>query len=75
VLLGGSGIRPIIEREKPDVAALLNPRIDLCVSRSMPVDASGPPWEVDFRDLDCERASAIAIAMATDGPEPVLEQM
>jgi hypothetical protein len=75
VLLGGSGIRPVIEREKPDVAALLKPRIDLCVSRSMLVDAVVPPWEVDFHDLDRERASVIVIAMATDDPELVLEKM
>lgn len=75
VLLGGSGMRRIVEQNEPDVAALLKPRTDLAVSRSMPADAVVPPWEVDIHDLDHERASAIVIAMAMDEPEPVLEKM
>jgi hypothetical protein len=75
VLLGGSGIRRTVEQNKPGVAALLKPRTDLDVSRSMPADAVIPPWEVDFHDLDHERASAIVIAMAMDDPELVLETM
>lgn len=73
VLLGGSGMRRIVEQQKPDVAALLKPRTDLGVSRSMPVDAVVPPWEVDFHDLDHKRTASIA--MATDDLELVLEKM
>jgi hypothetical protein len=74
VLLGGSGRHRIVEQKKPDVAALLKPRADLGVSRSMPADAVVPPWEVDFHDLDHELASAIDIALVMDDPELVLER-
>ena len=74
VLLGGSGRHRIVEQKKPDVAALLKPRTDLGVSRSTPADAVVPPWEVDFHDLDHERASAIDIALVMDDPELVFER-
>ena len=72
VLLGGSGMRRTAEQKKPDVAALLKPRTDLGMSRSMPVDAVVPPWAVDFHDLDHERTSAIVSSLALDYPELVL---
>lgn len=75
VLLGGSGMRRIVEQNKPEIAALLKPRTDLAVSRSMPANAVVPPWEIDIHDLDHERTSAVVIAMAMDEPELVLEKM
>lgn len=75
VLLGGSGIRRIVEPKKPDVGVLLKPRTDLRASRSMPMDAVASPWEVDCHDLDRERASALVVEMATDDPELVLEKI
>jgi len=50
VLLGGSGISRIALRKQPDVGALLKPRIDHDVCRSMPITFVPPPWEVDHHD-------------------------
>ncbi|MES2536887.1 MAG: hypothetical protein V4632_13540 [Pseudomonadota bacterium] len=75
MLLGGSGMRRIVERKKPEVGVLLKPRTDLCASRSMPIDAVAPPWEVDCPDLDREQASAGVIEMATYDPERILEKI
>lgn len=51
VLLGGSGICRVVEQKTPEVGALLKPRTDLCVSRSL-------PWKVDRNDRSHEQASA-----------------
>lgn len=75
VLLGGSGMRRIVEPNKPDVGVLLKPRTDLRASRSMLINAVASPWEVDWRELDRERASALVVEMATDDPELVLEKI
>lgn len=75
VLLGGSGIRRIVEPKKPDVGVLLKPRTNLCTSQSMPMDVVAPPSEVDCHELDRERTSALVIEMATDDPELVLEKI
>ena len=50
ILLGGSGIGRIVQRELPDVGALLKPRTDHDGCRSMPMDFAALPWEVDHHD-------------------------
>jgi hypothetical protein len=74
VLLGGSGMRRIVEPKKPDVGVLQKSRADLRASQSMPMDAIAPPWKADSHDLEREQASARVIEMATDDPERVLEK-
>lgn len=75
VLLGGSGIRRIVEPKKPDVGVLLRPRTDLRASRSMPMHVVASRSEVDCHELDHERASALVIGIAKDDPELVLEKI
>lgn len=74
VLLGGSGMRRIVEQIKPDVGVLLKPD-GLCASRSTPMEVAAAPWEADRHDLYHTRVSALVVEMAKDDPELVLEKI
>lgn len=74
VLLGGSGVRRIVEQKKLDVGVLLKPD-DHCASWSPSLDVAAPPWEADFHDLYHTRVSALVVEMAKDDPELVLEKI
>lgn len=74
VLLGGSGIRRIVEPKKPDVGVLLKPD-DLRASRSPSLDVATPPWENDRHDRYHARVSALIVETAKDDPELVLEKI
>lgn len=74
VLLGGSGMRHIVEQKKPDVGVLLKP-YDHCASRSTPMEVAAAPRETDRHDLYHTRVSALVVEMAKDDPELVLEKI
>jgi hypothetical protein len=74
VLLGGSGVRRIVEQKTPDVGVLLK-LDDLRASRSPSLDVPTPPWETDRHDRYRERVSALVVEMAKDDPEFVLERI
>jgi hypothetical protein len=74
VLLGGSGMRRIVEQKKPDVGVLLKPD-GLRTLRSPQGDVATPPWEADHHDPYRKRVSALVVEMAKDDPELVLEKI